>query len=134
MRRLIIILLAFTLSCNIAISANPKHEIRAVWYTTLMGLDWPRTQATDHATMEIQKQELRRDLDRLQKDGINLIYLQTRTRGAVIYPSHIEPMDAVFAGKYGKSPGYDPLAFAITECPHNRWRAVRGGSAGIRDT
>lgn len=119
MRRLFIILLAFVLSCNIPTSASPKHEIRAVWYTTLMGLDWPRTQATDHATMEIQKQELCRDLDRLQKDGINLIYLQTRTRGAVIYPSEIEPMDAVFAGKYGKSPGYDPLAFAIGEC-HKR--------------
>ncbi len=119
MRLLFIILFALAYSSDATVRANPKHEIRAVWYTTLMGLDWPRTQATDQATMEIQKQELCRDLDRLQKDGINLIYLQTRTRGAVIYPSAIEPIDAIFAGKYGKSPGYDPLAFAIDQC-HRR--------------
>ena len=119
MRKLTVVLFAILLSSQTMSGARGKHEIRAVWYTTLMGLDWPKTKATDQSTMEAQKQELCRDLDRLQKDGINLIYIQTRTRGAVIYDSSAEPMEAVFTGKYGKSPGYDPLAFAIEEC-HKR--------------
>lgn len=119
MRKPTILLFVILLSCHAVAVPPAKYEVRAVWYTTLMGLDWPRTRATGPTTMESQKQELCRDLDRLQKDGINLVYLQTRTRGAVIYPSAIEPMEAVFTGKYGQSPGYDPLAFAIEEC-HRR--------------
>ena len=102
-----------------AADAMPKHEIRAVWLTTIMGLDWPKTRAVSEESRKAQQQELCNILDRLQKDGINTIYLQTRTRGAVIYPSAIEPWDGALTGRYDKHPGYDPLAFAIEEC-HKR--------------
>lgn len=62
-------------------------------------------------------------LDKLQKANINTILLQTRIRGTVIYPSAIEPWDGCCSGFPGKSPGYDPLAFAIKEC-HNRGMEV----------
>ena len=104
-------------------TAMPKHEVRAVWLTTIMGLDWPKTRAVSEESRKKQQQELCNILDRLQEDGINTVYLQTRTRGAVIYPSAIEPWDGALTGKYDKHPGYDPLAFAIDEC-HKRGIAV----------
>lgn len=97
----------------------PKYESRAVWLATIGGIDWPRTKATDSRSMHAQQQELCHMLDALQQAGINTVLLQTRVRGTVIYPSKIEPYDDCLTGKYGRSPGYDPLQFAIDEC-HRR--------------
>ena len=97
----------------------PKREIRAVWLTTLYGLDWPKTKATNAASRERQKAELCAILDQLKAININTIMLQTRVRGSVIYPSNIEPWDQALTGSYGRDPGYDPLAFAIEEA-HRR--------------
>lgn len=96
-------------------TTQPKRELRAVWLTTLNGLDWPRTKASSSRTAEQQKAELCRMLDQLQACHINTIFLQTRIRGTVIYPSRLEPWDFCLTGTYDKSPGYDPLAFAIQE-------------------
>lgn len=93
----------------------PKHELRAVWVTTLGGLDWPRTKATSTIGIERQKQELCLLLDQLKACNINTVLLQTRIRGSVIYPSAIEPWDVCLTGQYDKNPGYDPLQFAIEE-------------------
>ncbi len=100
-------------------SLYPKHEIRAVWLTTVKSLDWPRTKAVDEESIEAQKSELRNILDKLQRANINTVILQTRVRGSVIYPSNIEPWDECLTGTPCKSPGYDPLQYAISEC-HNR--------------
>jgi len=93
----------------------PKYEVRAVWLTTLMGLDWPKTKATSAVQREKQKQELCKILDQLRAAKINTVLLQTRIRGSVIYPSKIEPWDVCLTGQFDKDPGYDPLAFAIEE-------------------
>ena len=103
---------------------SPKHEVRAVWLTTIGGLDWPRTYATSPTTIEKQKQELRDILDKLHHGGINTVLLQTRVRGTTIYPSEIEPWDGCMSGVPGRSPGYDPLAFAIEEC-HKRGMEIQ---------
>lgn len=100
-------------------SCSPKREIRAVWLTTLMGLDWPSTRAADTESAERQKQELASMLDRLQAANINTVLFQTRIRGSVVYPSDIEPWDECLTGVAGRAPGYDPLRFAIDEC-HKR--------------
>lgn len=97
----------------------PKREIRAVWLGTIGGIDWPRTKATNAASTTRQKEELRKLLNQLQEAGINVVVLQTRIRGTVIYPSRYEPWDDCLTGKYGRSPGYDPLQFAVEEC-HKR--------------
>lgn len=98
---------------------SPKYETRAVWLTTLFGLDWPHHKATDHASMLSQQDELSSTLDRLKAAGINTVMLQTRVRATTIYPSDIEPWDECLTGRGGGNPGYDPLAFAISEC-HKR--------------
>lgn len=97
----------------------PKREMRAVWLTTLNGLDWPHTRATSDITRQQQQRELCQILDRLKAVNINTVLFQTRVRGTVLYPSAIEPWDIALTGKYGQDPGYDPLAFAITEA-HRR--------------
>lgn len=93
----------------------PKYEVRAVWLTTLSGLDWPKVKATSSANREQQKREFCQILDQLKAARINTILLQTRIRGSVIYPSKIEPWDVCLTGQFDKDPGYDPLAFAIEE-------------------
>lgn len=104
---------AFLQTANAADS--PKHEIRAVWLTTVYGLDWPKRPATSASGIKAQQQELCRILDKLQDANFNTIFLQVRLRGDVIWNSAIEPASQVFSGKTGTMPGYDPLAFAIEE-------------------
>lgn len=91
---------------------SPKHEVRAVWLTTLNGLDWPRTRGA-----EAQKQELVHILDQLKDAGINTVLFQTRVRATTVYPSKMEPWEPTLAG--GKAPSYNPLQFCIDEC-HKR--------------
>lgn len=98
---------------------HPLRETRAVWLTTIGGLDWPRIQATDARSRERQKQELIRILDQYQRANINTVIFQTRVRAALLYPSKIEPWELSLTGVAGKDPGYDPLAFCIDEC-HKR--------------
>ena len=112
--RKIISCLLFALGTSSAFGYSfPKHEIRAVWITTLDGLDWPTAQATGKKGIEKQKQELCHILDRLKQANFNTVLLQTRIRGDVIYPSLYEPYTASLTGETGKNPGYDPLRFAI---------------------
>lgn len=106
-----------------AVNPNPKYEVRAVWLTTIGGIDWPHSYAQSERSAEKQKEELRCILDRLQKANINTILLQTRIRATTIYPSQYEPWDGCLSGFPGKSPGYDALQFAIDEC-HKRGMEV----------
>ena len=90
-----------------------------MWLATIGGIDWPRNKATDVRSTERQKQELCGILDKLKKANINVVILQTRIRGSVIYPSEIEPWDQAITGRSNVAPSYDPLEFAIEEC-HKR--------------
>ncbi len=101
-------------------STLPKREVRAVWLTTLSGLDWPKTRTGgSQKAVEMQQRELTDILDKLQQGGVNTVLIQARTRASVIYPSQYEPWEGCLSGKAGVAPGYDPLKFAIDEC-HKR--------------
>lgn len=106
------------------IPQNGQREVRAVWFTTIGGLDWPKGYARNAAGAERQKQQLCRHLDRLQAMGINTLLLQTRIRGTVIYPSALEPWDGCLSGTPGMSPGYDALEYAVEEC-HKRGMSIQ---------
>lgn len=95
------------------------REVRAVWLTTIGGIDWPRKKANTAEGRAAQQRELCQQLDGYQRAGINTIILQTRIRSTMIYPSRIEPFDEALTGHPGRHPGYDPLAFCIEEC-HKR--------------
>ena len=117
--RTFLILLIISLFAVMRTEAQPKHEIRATWLTTLGGMDWPRHKATNAQSIEKQKQELCNILDQLKRANFNTVMLQTRLRGDLIYPSSIETFPEALTGRTGRNPGYDPLAFAIEEC-HKR--------------
>ena len=107
----IFILLALALSAE---AQNRKHEVRAVWLTTIGGIDWPHSYST-----AAQKSEMTATLDQLQRAGINTVLIQTRVRATTIFPTNIEPWDGCLTGHPGTSPGYDPLQLCIEEC-HRR--------------
>lgn len=125
MKKLYTILLAFHLALAVnaqSVVSNqiaPKHEVRAVWLTTIGGIDWPHSYAQSKTSIEKQQKELRGILDQLQVAGINTVLLQTRVRGTMIYPSAYEPWDGCLSGFPGRPPGYDALKYAIDEC-HKR--------------
>lgn len=112
--RFILILSVLWLPASGHASTIQKHEVRAVWIATIGGIDWPQKHTT-----AAQQRELTAILDQLQRAGVNTVLLQTRVRASTIYPSDIEPFDQCITGRFGQSPGYDPLQFAVSEC-HRR--------------
>ncbi len=121
---------SYASAANPAFQDQPKHEVRAVWLTTIGGLDWPHSYSMSEASADRQKKELTDILDRLKRANINTVLLQTRIRGTVIYPSAIEPWDGCMSGKPGVSPKYDPLKFAVEEC-HKRGMEIHAWIVAI---
>ena len=107
------VLLFFCLSQ--LLPAQPKLEIRAVWLTVNYGLDWPPKPFQNEDDIKKQKDGLDRMLDRLQETHINMVFLQTRIRGDVIYPSGIEPRSE-YVKSTDATADYDPLQYAIEAC------------------
>ena len=93
----------------------PKRELRSAWVSTVWGIDWPR----QGAPAQKQKAELVRMLDSLKNNNFNAINLQVRSMSDAFYQSSYEPWSSYLTGSRGKYPGYDPLAFAVSEC-HKR--------------
>jgi uncharacterized lipoprotein YddW (UPF0748 family) len=100
-------------ACAHSLHEKEKRELRAVWLTTLSGLDWPR--AALRGNIEAQKQTLRDILDDLQQRNFNAVFFQVRSRGNAMFRSSIEPWCSELTGTLGKDPGWDPLTFAIEE-------------------
>lgn len=98
---------------------QPAREVRAVWLTTIGGLDWPHSYSQSARSAEKQQKELTDLLDQYEQAGINTVLIQTRIRATTIYPSAYEPWDGCLSGFPGTSPGYDALKFVIDEC-HKR--------------
>ena len=116
LKRILSIILLF---CALSIAAQPKYEVRAVWLTTLGGLDWPKSYAHDGMGIQRQQEDLCHILDQLQAINVNTVLFQTRVRATTAYPSELEPWEGSLSGVPGKTPGWDPLQFAIDEC-HRR--------------
>lgn len=87
------------------------REMRGAWITTVYNKDWPSIKNNP----EKQKEEFITILDKLQDLGINTVIVQVRPKGDALYPSSINPWSEVLTGTQGKDPGYDPLAFMISE-------------------
>ena len=92
-----------------------EKEMRAAWVSSVYNLDWPKTQ--NNASK--QKSELTQLMDKLKGCGINTIVLQVRPESDTFYKSSINPWSKYLTGTQGKNPGYDPLAFAVSEA-HKR--------------
>jgi uncharacterized lipoprotein YddW (UPF0748 family) len=125
------ILTFFLFVSTLLAQVHPKREVRAVWLTTVYGLDWPSAKATSASGIQQQKNELIQILDRLKSANFNTVIMQVRARGDLIYPSQHEPWATSLTGTLGRNPGYDPLKFAIEETHkrgmefHAWWNVVK---------
>ena len=89
-----------------------ETEFRGAWVSTVYNLDWPSRAGLPADT---QKAQLRAILDRAAQLHLNAILLQVRPASDALYASKYEPWSQFLTGKEGRSPGYDPLAYAIAE-------------------
>ena len=94
-------------------AASPKRELRGVWISTHLSLDWPnRTQ-----TPEQQRAALVGILDHNKATGMNAAFFQVRSQSDAMYPSTLEPWSYYLTNNQGSAPApaWDPLQFAIDE-------------------
>lgn len=108
--RVLFLLLALVQGASAQVPAPPKHEVRGVWVTTAASLDWPKS-----SNRLEQQASLRSILLDLHRANFNTIFFQVRARGDAYYHSRYEPWAENLTGTLGKDPGWDPLAFLITE-------------------
>ena len=86
--------------------------MRGVWIATVANIDWP---SRSSLSPEQQRAELTDLFDRAVSAGLNTVLLQVRPAADAVYASTVEPWAAMLTGRQGTDPGYDPLAFAVTE-------------------
>ena len=94
---------------------EPAREFRGVWVATVFNLDWPSAAGLSAGQ---QQNELLSIMNRAAQLRMNAIILQIRPNADAFYRSSIEPWSSWLSGP-GINPGYDPLAFAVTEA-HRR--------------
>lgn len=97
------------------VAPEPLREFRGVWIATVHNIDWPSRPGLPVAA---QQDELRKIFDRVRAIGFNAVLLQVRPACDAFYESS-EPWSPYLTGKMGENPGYDPLAFAISEAHQN---------------
>lgn len=97
---------------NLTNPMYPKREFRGAWIQAVNG------QFAGMSEKEM-KNYLTGMLDNLQKVNVNAVLFQVRVEGDALYPSELEPWSRFLTGVQGRSPGWDPLAFMVTEC-HKR--------------
>jgi len=88
------------------------REFRGLWIATVANIDWP---SRSDLTVNAQQGELGLILDVAQNAGLNAVVLQVRAAGDALYASPHEPWARVLTGTQGTNPGYDPLAYAVTQ-------------------
>ena len=96
---------------NVVVPAIPR-EFRGLWIATVANIDWP---SRSGLAVEAQQSELINILDRAQTLRLNAVLLQIRAAGDALYPSNLEPWSRSLTGTQGANPGWDPLAFAVTQ-------------------
>jgi uncharacterized lipoprotein YddW (UPF0748 family) len=107
---------------------SPKRDVRAVWLSTVWGLDWPSVtvpaatgtnESEREAVRNIQKSGLVAILNKLQAANFNTVFFQVRGMSDAFYNSKYEPWSQYLSSQRGADPGWDPLAYIVDEA-HTR--------------
>jgi uncharacterized lipoprotein YddW (UPF0748 family) len=113
-----------------------QRELRGAWIATVKNIDWPSKPGLSAAQ---QQAELIALLDRCAQLHLNAVFFQVRPACDALYESQLEPWSESLTGTMGRSPGYDPLDFAVREARRrglelhawfNPFRARRSGATG----
>lgn len=93
-----------------------KREFRSTWISTVWGLDWPKSgTGTSTSMINAQKAELTEYLEGLAECNFTSACFQVRARSDAFYKSSYAPWTSDVSGTRGKDPGWDPLAYAVSE-------------------
>ena len=117
------LLLAMAGCANLAVPPKPierndppptPREFRAAWVATVANIDWP---SKKDLTVEQQKQEIVRIVERAKELKLNALVFQVRPAADAMYPSILEPWSEYLTGEQGKMPNpyYDPLKMWVEE-------------------
>jgi uncharacterized lipoprotein YddW (UPF0748 family) len=98
------------------VRVSHAREFRGVWVATVTNIDWPSRTGLSATT---QQNELIAMLDTMVRLNLNVMVFQVRPEGDALYRSTLEPWSRFLSGTQGRDPGYDPLAFLVTEA-HRR--------------
>jgi uncharacterized lipoprotein YddW (UPF0748 family) len=90
----------------------PAREFRAAWAAVVHNIDWPSKKGLSASA---QQAEMRAILDKMAALHMNALVLQVRPHADAVYASSKEPWSPWLTGTMGKSPGYDPLHYAIQQ-------------------
>ncbi len=102
---------AATTSC--ATNPNtPKRQLRGLWIASVVNIDWPSTTGLSE---EALKAEYDGWLDLAQRENFNAVFVQIRPAADAFWPSPYEPWSEWLTGVRGKNPGWDPLAWLVSE-------------------
>lgn len=92
------------------------REFRGMWIATVANIDWPSATTLSAAQQQVELDAL---VSTAQSIGLNAVILQVRAAGDALYPSSVEPWSRSLTGVQGRDPGWDPLAYAVTQA-HQR--------------
>jgi uncharacterized lipoprotein YddW (UPF0748 family) len=101
-----------TLFAALVLILPARGEFRGAWISSVYNINFP---SGSGLSAESQKAQAIRLLDAAKAAGLNAVMLQVRPESDALYASEIEPWSRYLTGTQGRSPGYDPLAFFITE-------------------
>lgn len=109
--RLLTLIITFIFTLTATVSA----EVRGVWISTCLGLDWP---AGCYDPVR-QRRQLTDMLDRLEHAHFNMVVFQVQYNGDVAWPSRLQPPMQAITGDGSRDLDYDVCRFVIDEC-HRR--------------
>ncbi|MEY8375042.1 family 10 glycosylhydrolase [Lachnospiraceae bacterium 56-18] len=94
------------------------QELRGVWVSTVVNLDYPVTPTTSSEQLKYQADTILEDVD---ESGFNAVFLQVRPCSDAFYKSALYPWSSFLTGQQGTAPDaeFDPLAYWV-EKAHER--------------
>ena len=107
MRKLLLLTTVLLLPLSVA-----ADDFRGAWIASVHNINFPSSQGL---SLDGQKAQIIRLLDAAKRCRLNALMVQVRPESDALYPSRIEPWSRYLSGTQGVSPGYDPLAFFISE-------------------
>lgn len=83
-----------------------------MWISSVANIDWP---SQTGLSVPAQQAEFRAWLDLAVQKNMNAVVVQIRPTADAFWPSPHEPWSQWLTGTQGVNPGYDPLAFMVSE-------------------
>ncbi len=113
-KQIIFILFSILFAFNIKTAAFSDEEMRGVWVSTVLNLDYPSSPTASSSALKQQADSI---IAGCYSMGINNIFLQVRPCSDALYKSQIYPWSKYLTGTQGTPPedDFDPLAYWIIQ-------------------